>query len=48
MDGHLAAADFVIISTTNMLKGYIIGQLLFDCDIIIPIKSKVGWELIRQ
>ena len=44
----LAAAAFVIFLTTNGLKGYIPGQLVFDCDIILPIKHKMDWELIRQ
>ena len=45
---NFAAAAFSIISTTNNPKGYSLGQLLFGCDIIIPIKHRVDWELIRQ
>ena len=32
----------------NGLKGYSLGQLLFGYDIILLIKYKVDWELIRQ
>ena len=31
-----------------MLKCSILGQLVFDCDMFLPIKHKVDWELIRQ
>ena len=44
----LATAEFVICSTTNEKKGYNPGQLVFGRDIIIPIKHRVNWELIRQ
>ena len=44
----LAAAAFVILSTTNKQKGYSPGQLIFGRDMIPPIKHRVGWELIRQ
>ena len=46
--GILAAAEFVIISTTNRLKGYIPGKLVFGRDMILLIKHKVNWEIIRQ
>ena len=46
--GILNAAAFVIRSTTNMLKAYSLVQLLFIHDIILPIKHKVGWELLRK
>ena len=46
--GILAAAAFSIPSTTNRQKGYISGQLIFGCDMILPIKYRVDWELIRQ
>ena len=46
--GILSAESFVIHKTTNRLKGYSIGQLLFGRDMILPIKHKVDWELIRQ
>ena len=46
--GILVASDLMILSTTNSLKGYIPGQLLFGCDMILLIKNKVDWELIRQ
>ena len=44
----LAAAAFVIISSTNRLKCYSPGQLVFERDIILPIKHEVDWWLIRQ
>ena len=46
--GILAAAVFAICSTSNMLNGYSTGKLGFVHDIILPIKHKVGWEIIRQ
>ena len=46
--GILSAAAFAILSTTNRLKGYILGQLVFGCDMIIPIKYTVYWEFIRH
>ena len=42
------APDFEIISTKNRLKGYSPVQLVFERDMIIPMKHKVDWELIRQ
>ena len=39
----LAAAAFIIISTTNRFKGYSMGQLVFGRDIILPIKCNVDW-----
>ena len=39
--GILAAAAFAIRSTTNRQKGYSLGQLIFGCDIILPIKHRV-------
>ena len=44
--GILAAAEFSIISTTNGLKVYSPGQLLFVRDMTISIKHKVYWEFI--
>ena len=41
--GILAAASFSIRSTPNMQKGYIPGQFIFGCGIIILIKHRVGW-----
>ena len=38
----------MILSTTNRLKGYSPGQLLFGCDINIPIKYMAYWKLIRH
>ena len=46
--GILSAAAFAILSTTNRLKCYIQGQLVFDRDMILLIKHKVDWELICQ
>ena len=46
--GILDAASFTMFSETNMLKDYSMGQLVFGCDMITPIKHKVDWELIRQ
>ena len=46
--GILDAASFSILSTTNMLKGYILGQLVVvHCNILL-IKHMVDWVLIRQ
>ena len=44
----LTAAAFAICATANRLKYYSPGQLLFFCDIILPIKHTVDWEFIRQ
>ena len=44
----LTAAVFEICSTTDRKKGYSLGQLLFDCGMILLIKNKVDWELICQ
>ena len=46
--GILVAEEFSIISITNRQKVCSPGQLLFGCDIILSIKHKVDWELIRQ
>ena len=44
----LSEAAFAIISTTNRLKGYSPGHLVFRRNMIIPIKHKVDWEIIHQ
>ena len=44
----LDAAAFVIHLTTSRQKGYSLGQLIFDRDVIIPKKHRVDWELIRK
>ena len=44
----LAAAEFAIFSTTNRLECYSSGQLIFVCDMILPIKHTVDWELPYQ
>ena len=46
--GILGVAEFSIFSTTNCLKGYNPGPLVFGRDIILPIKHKADWELIRK
>ena len=46
--GTLAAAAFEISPTTNRQKCYSQGQLIFGCDMILPIKRRVDWELLRQ
>ena len=46
--GILAAASFAVLSTNNRQKCYSLGQLLFGRDIILLIKHKVDWELVRQ
>ena len=46
--GILAAATFEILSTTNRQRVYSPGQLIFFRDMIILIKHRVDWELIRQ
>ena len=40
--GILAAEAFPIRSETSSQKGYSPGQLIFGCDIILPIKHRVG------
>ena len=44
----LAAEEISIWSTINSLKFYSPGQLLFGRDMVLPIKHKVDWSLIRQ
>ena len=46
--GIVAAAAFVICSATNRQTGYSPGQLMFGRDMILLIKHRVDWELIRQ
>ena len=46
--GIISAAAFTIFSTTNMLKCYSMGQLVFVRDIIPLINNKLDWELLRQ
>ena len=46
--GMLDASEFEISSTTNTQKGYSLGQLIFGRDMILPIKHRVDWEIIRQ
>ena len=40
----LTASALLILSTTNMLKGYSTGQLVFGCDMILPIKHTMDRE----
>ena len=44
----LSTSAFEILSTTNGLKGYSPGKLVFGSDIILLIKNKMDWELIRR
>ena len=44
----MAAAAFVIFSTTSTQRGYSPGQLVFGCGIIIRTKHRVDWESIRH
>ena len=46
--GILAAAAFEICSKTNRQNFYSPGKLIFGRDIILLIKERVDWELIRQ
>ena len=46
--GILAAAAFAIFSTTNRQKVHNPGQLIFGRDMILRIKHRVDWELIRR
>ena len=39
---------FAICSITNRKKGYIPGQLIFGRDMILLVKYRVDWGLIRQ
>ena len=39
---------FAICSITNRKKGYIPGQLVFGRDMILLVKYRVDWGLIRQ
>ena len=41
--GILAAAAFVIRSTTKRKKGYSPDQLIYGRDMILPIKHEVYW-----
>ena len=46
--GILDASAFAIPSTTNRQKIYSPGELIFGCDMILPIEHTVDFELIRQ
>ena len=46
--GILAATEFAILSKIIRQKVYSPGQLIFGRDMILPIKHRVDWELIRQ
>ena len=46
--GILAAAALEICSTTSRQTFYSPGQLIFVRDMILLIKYRVDWELIRQ
>ena len=46
--GILAAAAFAIRLTISSQKGYSPGKLIFGRDMILLIKQRVDWELIRK
>ena len=46
--GNISAAAFKTLSTPNRLKVYSPGQLAVVHDMILRIKYKAGWELIRH
>ena len=46
--GILSAAYVEIRSTTNRMKVYSTGQLVFGCDMVLLIKRTMHWKLIRQ
>ena len=46
--GIVAAEVFEIRTTSNGIKGYSLGQLVFVCDSILTIKNKVDGEIIHQ
>ena len=46
--GILATVEFEIPSKKNSQKFYSPGQLIFVCDMILPITHRVDWELISQ
>ena len=46
--GILSASAFENFSTTNGLKCYSMGQLVFAHDMILLIKHNVDWELVLQ
>ena len=48
MVGHFSCSSVRNSLNKNGLKSYILVQLLFGRDMIILIKDKVVWELIRQ
>ena len=48
MVGHIIGCIDHNFSTANRLKWYSSGQFVFGCNMIIPIKHMVDWELIHQ
>ena len=44
----LASNIFKNFSVKNRLKGYSMGQLIFLCDMITPIRNNVDLELVCQ
>ena len=46
--GILAAEAFAILSTSNRQKGYSPAKLKFGRNMVLSIKHRVYWELIRQ
>ena len=46
--GILVAAEFVILSTSNILKVYTLIPLVFDHDMIFHIEHIEDWEILHQ
>ena len=46
--GIMTAAEFTMISTTNRLKGYSLGQLVFGRDVILLIKHKLDGIFLQN
>ena len=44
----LAAVEFEIFPTSNRQQGYSPGKLIFDRDMILPVKYKAGQDLNYQ
>ena len=41
--GIIAVAVFEMFSTTNRVKYYTLGKLVFGCDTIILIRNNIDW-----
>ena len=44
--GFISAAAIVVCSTVHKIKGYSPDQLVFDQEMILPIKHIANWILI--